>query len=296
MWIGVRQRFAAFAADLHLTNDQLSDGWTKHVNVGRSLQRAYYGNNDGDYHPGFMVGSWGKSTQVRPPNDLDAFFILPLAVKERLDQRVGNIQSALLQEVKDALLVTFPQTSMRGDGQVVSVAFNTLTVEIVPVFCSGVSQFTMPDTNNGGRWKVADPIAQIDYIETADKAMNGNVRSLSRMIKLWAREKDVPIKSFIVELMVAQYLPARGNGGYDAYWFDFYVRDFFIFLVGKANSFVTIPGTFEQYFLGDQWLSKAQSARDTALLACAYEYNDLVDAAGQEWQKIFGNRIPRQAN
>jgi hypothetical protein len=291
VWIAVRQRFSAFAQELNLTSDQRSDGWSKHVSVGRSLERSYYGGNFGEFHPGFMVGSWGKQTQVRPPRDLDAFFILPASEKERFDARTGNVQSGLLQEVKDALATTFPQTDMRGDGQVVAIAFNTITVEIVPVFAQA-GQFLMPDTNGGGSWRTTDPIAQINYIDQADKAMNGNVRALAKMMKLWKREKNVPIKSFIIELLVAEFLPSRGSGFYDYYWYDYYVRDFLIFLVGKANSFVTIPGTFEQYYLGSDWLPKAVSSRDVALQACSWEYHDYDVTAGQEWQKIFGNRIP----
>lgn len=73
------------------------------------------------------------------------------------------------------------------------------------------------------------------------------------------------------------------------------MRDFFFFLISKANSFVTIPGTFEVYLLGDAWLSKAQDARDISLEACAWEHADIDILAGQEWQKIFGSRIPMQA-
>lgn len=210
----------------------------------------------------------------------------------RVDARTGNVQSALLQEVKAALLDTFPQTGIRGDGQVVSVGFNSLTVEIVPVFRTPAGQYLMPDSNEGGRWTLADPYAQINYIEAADKAMNGNVRALSKMLKLWKREKNVSLKSFVVELLVAEFLPARGNGEHDAYWYDFYVRDFFLFLVSRANTFVTIPGTFEQFYLGADWLSKAQTARDIALEACRLEYLDHHVSAGLEWQKIFGSRIP----
>jgi hypothetical protein len=292
MWIAVRQRFAAFRNELNLTHDQYSDGWSKHVNVGRCLERTYYPGEPALHHPGFMVGSWGKQTQVRPPRDLDAFFLLPLSVKARFDARAGNVQSALLQEIKQVLLDTFSQTEMRGDGQVVAVGFNTLTIEIVPVFPAPAGQFYMPDTNDGGRWKTADPIAQHNYIENADKATNGNVRALARMLKHWKRENKVPLKSFIVELLVAEYLPARGNGFYDTYWYDWYLRDFFRFLVAKANSCVIIPGTYEIYNLGNEWLAKAQTALEVATQACSWEYADYDVSAGQEWQKIFGSRCP----
>jgi hypothetical protein len=79
---------------------------------------------------------------------------------------------------------------------------------------------------------------------------------------------------------------------YDFYWYDFYVRDFLVYLVNSANRYVTVPGTYEQYFLGDAWLSRAETARDIAISACHWEYHDYDVTAGQEWQKIFGNRCP----
>jgi hypothetical protein len=293
MWIAVKERFRRFGDDLLLTSDQFTDGWTKHNNIARSLERAYYGLSEDGSHHGFAVGSWGKATQVRPPRDLDAFFILPPAEKARFDARTGNVQSALLQEVKGVLAETYPQTQIRGDGQVVMVGFNSITVEVVPVFWTGYgNQFWMPDTNDSGRWRLADPIAQIDRIDVADRAVNGNVRALSRMLKLWKYEKNVPIKSFILELLVANYMPSRGNGHYDTYWYDWYVRDLFQLLVNSANAYIAIPGTGEQYFLGDQWLSRAVTARDIAVEACYWEQYDYDVTAGQEWQKIFGTRIP----
>ncbi|RWC29873.1 MAG: nucleotidyltransferase [Mesorhizobium sp.] len=291
MWVAVRERFRRLVSDLQITQEEVNDGWTKHINVGRSLERAYYGQGSGDYPPSLLVGSWGKGTQVKPSNDIDSFFILPPVVKSRFDLRSGNVQSQLLQEVKSYLLATYPQTDIRGDGQVVVVNFNSITLELVPVFRHG-AQFLIPDTRNEGSWRVADPIAQMSLIEDHDKAMNGNVRAVSKIIKLWCREKDVPLKSFIVELLVAEFLSLCGYGMYSTYWYDFYVRDFLNFLVQRADSYVFIPGTGEVYGLGRQWLPKAVAARDVAVQACDWEYSDYDVTAGQEWQKIFGSRIP----
>src|SRR5688500_899587 len=68
MWNGVRQRFRRFHEDLLLTRDQIDDGLSKQLGVRQSLQRAYYDQST-DNPPGFVVGSWGKRTAVRPPRD-----------------------------------------------------------------------------------------------------------------------------------------------------------------------------------------------------------------------------------
>lgn len=297
MWIGVRQRFRALTDDLVPTSGQLSDGLTKHLNVGKSLQRTYYGESD-ERPPCFLVGSWGKNTQVRPPQDVDMFFVLPSEVKARFDLRTGNIQSALLQEVKGALEQTYPQTRIRGDGQVVSVGFNTVTVEVVPAFVAAFGgQFIMPDTNGGGSWKFVDPVAQMQAIQAADQATAGNTRALSRIMKHWRNHCAVPLKSFVLELLVADFISTYRlgtgfSGAYDTYWYDYYVRDFLGYLIGRANGFLAIPGTGESYFLWDDWLPKATTAWNVAVVACGHEVQDFTILAGEEWQKLFGNRIP----
>lgn len=292
MWVAVRERFRRFRDNLQITSTQKDDGIGKHINAGRVLERAYYERETSEVPPGLLVGSWGKQTQVRPSNDVDSFFILPSAVKTRFDARTGNIQSQLLQEVKSVLEDTYSQTRIRGDGQVVVIDFNTITLEIVPVFRSTGASFTMPDTNDGGRWKNVDPSAQIAQIEATDLAMNGNVRAVAQMMKHWRNEHNVPLKSFAIELLVSQFLPARGNGDHDTFWYDYYVRDFLKYLCSQANGYLVIPGTYELYYLGNEWLTRAETARDIAVQACHWEYHDYDVTAGQEWQKIFGTRIP----
>src|SRR4051794_15922884 len=161
MWIGVRQRFQRFHEDLLLTRDQIDDGLRKQLGVRQSLQRAYCDRST-DTPPGFVVGSWGKGTGVRPPLDVDVFFELPVAVYHRINGNVGNVQSQLLQEIRSHLVQTYPQTNMRGDGQVVTVGFNTIAVEVVPAFrYDKHGRFYMPETNGGGHWKIVDPVAEM---------------------------------------------------------------------------------------------------------------------------------------
>lgn len=289
-WTAVTQRFSRFDADLRITEGQKSDANTKFVNVGNILESAYY-LSPPTLGSRLLVGSWGKSTQVRPSHDLDMFFILPLSVKVRFDARTGNVQSQLLHEIKQVLSSTYTQTDLRQDGQVVVVGFNSITVEVVPAFRFG-DTFLIPDTNNGGRWKAADPWAEIDRIESADRLCGGNVRALCRMMKHWKREQNVPLPSFAIEQIVTDFLGSVSyGGGQSAFWFDWYARDALGYLCTRANSFLSLPGTGELFWLGDAWLSRAQTAFGHAIKACEWEQLDYDVTAGQEWQKIFGNRI-----
>ncbi len=291
-WIAVRQRFTQFNNNLSLTPTQFLDGMTKRNGVANCLNRRYYASTS-DTDNSFFVGSWGKDTATRPPRDVDLYFVLPVAVHTRFQAHVWNRQSALLQEVKSALTETYPDTDMSGDGQVVIVRFGTYNVEVVPAFLLTNGRYWICNTNDGGSYKETDPWAEVGYINTVNQANNGNLRPLIRMLKAWQAYCSVPIKSFQLELLAADFLgksPWRLN---DFFWFDWITRDFFAYLYHRANTFISVPGTLETIHLGSDWQSRAESAYWRAVKACEHEKYNRVDAAGEEWQKIFGSQIPR---
>jgi hypothetical protein len=292
MWIAVRRRFTQFHDNLLLTPLQRRDGLTKRSGVVSCLNRQYYASDSESDHS-FLIGSWGKDTVTRPPRDVDLYFVLPYEVYQRFQNYQWNRQSALLQEVKDVLADTYPETDMRGDGQVILVRFESYNVEVVPAFQLTNGNYWICDTHNGGSYKQTAPLAELKYIETVDLANNRNLRPLIRMLKSWQRYCSVPIKSFELELVAADFIAQCPWRLYDFFWFDWITRDFFAYLYHRANSFVTVPGTLEQIYLGNDWQSRAASAYGRAEKACQYEKDNYVEAAGEEWQKIFGNQIPR---
>ena len=292
-WIAVRQRFSQFNQGLSLTSLQSFDGYLKRQGVIKRLNQYYYGTESGDENS-FLIGSWGKETATRPPRDVDVYFLLPPSVYYRYQNRIGNRQTALLQEVKGVLTSTYPNTEMKGDGQVVMVRFNTYNVEVVPAFLLQSGCHWICNTADGGSYKLTAPHEERTQIEQVDAANNGNLRPLIRMLKSWQAFCSVPIKSFQLELVAAEFLaqsPWRLN---DYFWFDWIIRDFFFYLYHQANNRISIPGIPELSFLGNDWQSRVVTAWSHAIKACDYEQANYVEAAGEEWQKIFGQDIPKR--
>ncbi|MEX0803264.1 MAG: nucleotidyltransferase [Candidatus Binatia bacterium] len=291
-WIGVRQRFTQFHANLSLTALQHADGLTKRNGVVRCLNRHYYGLiSDSDHS--FLIGSWAKSTAIRPPRDVDLYFLLPLDVYHRFQGYLWTRQSALLQEVKEAIVETYPDTDMRGDGQVIVVRFETYNVEVVPAFLLTNGHYWICDTHNNGSYKETAPLAEVNHIEAIDMSNNRNLRPLIRMLKSWQACCSVPIKSFELELLAADFVSQSPWRFKDYFWFDWITRDFFAYLYHRANSSVVVPGTFERIYLGSAWQSRAETAYYRAEKACRHEEANQIEAAGEEWQKIFGLQIPQ---
>lgn len=292
MWIGVTKRFTRFHAALQLTQDQRDDGQAKQLGVRQSVQRAYWGPTT-DTPPGWVVGSWGKGTAIGPPNDVDIFMPLPVDVYNRLQTNQGNIQSALLQEVKGHVETTYPQSTLRGDGQVVVVAFNTLTIEVVPVFnYDSAGLWVMPDSNGGGQWKIVRPSAEVATLDQADSLSNDNARRLIQVMKAWRDHCSVPLKSFLLEMVVAEFIASYAHREQSFFYYDWFVRDFLAHLISRRGGHILAPNSQKSVALGDAWLGKANTALKVAVDACSDEYLDYTISAGENWRKIFGDRIP----
>ena len=292
MWKAVSSRFYQFNSNLTLTDAQKYDGEVKHGGVRNCLNSHYYGYSSATDNS-MLVGSWGKLTRVRPPRDIDVLFILPFEVYERFSTYNGNKQSAILQEVKAVLKKTYPDTDMRGDGQVVVVKFSTMSVEVVPSFKLENGKYWICDTNSGGTFTTTDPVAEKESILYSHNENNNNLRQIIKMLKTWQYQCNVPLKSFYLELLATDFLRLcewRKNG---YFYYDWIFRDFFKYLKTQANGYIIVPGTYELINIGDAWKSRCDTAYDRVLKACDFEKEDYVFLAGEEWQKIFGTQIPQ---
>jgi hypothetical protein len=210
----------------------------------------------------------------------------------RFDSRSDNRQSQLLQEVKWVLAQTYSQTSLRGDGQVVSVPFSNTPVEVVPGFRCQDGSIIICDTNNGGRYKTSSAEAEAYDLDVSDRCWHGNTRALARMLKQWQQERNVPLKSFQLERLAVEFLRVWPFSLHDVFWYDWMIRDFLAHLLSRANGFLFMPGTREVVSLGNEWLSRAQTAYRYACNACEYERDNYEALAGGEWQQLFGSTVP----
>lgn len=248
MWTYVTKRFKTFQDNLALTSNQVTDGETKYRGVVSCLNAAYWGHNSETMNS-FLIGSWAKGTRVRPPRDVDLYFLLPIEVYKRFESYAGGVnkQSALLQEVKSKLLASYPTSSIRGDGPVVLAGFTSYNVEIVPafVYSNDERSYYVCDTNNGGLYKKTMPLHEVDAINAADGRNSNNVRRLIRMLKAWQTWCSVPIKSFYLELLAIEFLDQCEWRNKDHFYYDWISRDFFKWLITKANTHLWAPGTYE---------------------------------------------------
>ena len=110
-------------------------------------------------------------------------FDLPKETYTKYDNYESNGQSALLQEVKNILLERYPNTKMKGDGQVVVISFSKYKVELVLAFKQTDNRFKYPNSNNGGSWKYTDPLPEIEECKNLNELTTGNFYDVCHMLR-----------------------------------------------------------------------------------------------------------------
>jgi hypothetical protein len=189
------------------------------------------------------------------------------------------------------LLETFPNTDLRGDGQVVLAPFQSYSVEIVPAFIRAAGGYLTAHTENGGTWRLSNPAAEFEVLKQADLETKGKATHLLQMLKAWKRECIVELKSVSLEVLACQFVRQWQFRDQTIFYYDWMVGDFFNYLKPYVNGKTIIWGTDEWIGLGDSWATKCDTAYARAVKACEYERLDYDNLAAQEWQKIFGSQF-----
>lgn len=286
--VDLSENFKKFLENIRLTENQIEDGENKCDNVCKVLHKHYYdGNNESSAK--LIIGSFGKDTAIRPPSDVDVIFELPRSEKERYDNRSGNGQSQLLQDVKNVLMETYPLTDIKGDGPVVVVDFSTYKVEVNPSIKED-SMYLVPLTINGGKWEQINPIKEKDVIDESDKRSCGNTRNIIKMIKKWRDYCNVSIKSFYIEILVVDFLKETEHYDYGFFSYPMLIYEFFEYMLKQKNKINFIPGTFNIINYGDEWESKAETACKNAKNAWL---NGSEDESIDYLRKILGYDFPK---
>ena len=87
---------------------------------------------------------------------------LPESYYNQFNSVYGNGQSRLLQAVRQAILVPYPRSEVRADGQVVKINFSDgMFFEILPAFKNWDGSYRYPDTNMGGNWRSTNTYERI---------------------------------------------------------------------------------------------------------------------------------------
>lgn len=197
MALTIAQGFETFLTRITPLESQ-RDAAAKHrQTVETSLKRAL------DVKMFRESGSFNHGTGVRNHYDVD--LLVSLGTKPATSVTALNW-------VKDALVASFPQTTVRISRPAVRVLFNggKEPWEIIPGFRKNSGDTALYDIPGVGNleWLESAPTEHINYVNSVNKKSNtaGGAKKLARMAEAWKYFNDVPVSSFYLEMRAAHYL------------------------------------------------------------------------------------------
>lgn len=256
--------------------------------ITKKLNSAYY-NLDKDYTSHmYVVGSVGRNTAIKNSSDLDLLFDLPNDIYKKYDNYDNRGQSALLQDVKNVLIERYPNTKIRGDGQVVVLEFTNYTVELVPGFKQIDNRFKYPDTYDGGCWKYTDPLREQEECSLIDEKTNGMYSDFCHMIRSWKNESGFSFKGLLIDTLVYNHFVDNdyySGSGYADYLDIFKSLLKYMTSQNRNQSYWYALGSNQKVFNNDsgKFIGKAQKA-----LKQIEESNEI----NQTLRELFGSDFP----
>ena len=291
--MSVANWFSTFCSNIRIESDDETTIRSRYRQITKRINLEYY-NTSSDTAHSLYIGSYGRDTEIFT-SDIDMLVQLPYATYSKFDSYTSNGQSALIQEVKNALAKTYSVTNLKGDGQIISLPFQDgINFEVLPALINKDSRsFTYPNSNNGGSWKTTDPRAEISAVKEMNDKCNNNLKSLCRMMRAWKSKCDVNISGILIDILAHRFISTWGERDKSFLYYDWMSRDFFKFLSEQDTKQTQWKAMGSGRYINHNgsYVSKAKAAYDLAVEATDKE-TDYPATAKAKWRQIYGGKFP----
>lgn len=261
--------------------------------IAKKLNKNYYDlSNEKEEHM-YIVGSVGRKTAISGNSDLDIIFDLPISVYNKYDAYEGNGQSALLQDVKKVLQERYPNTDIRGDGQVVVISFNKYTVELVPGFKQEDDRFKYPDTHDGGKWKYTNPLSEQSACAECESESEGKYYDFCHIIRSWKNHIGFKMGGLLIDTLIYDFFEDNDwfVGDSEKNYLEILIALFeYLKNQDKDRSYWYAMGSNQQVYNSDngKFVSKAKKAynKTKSLTIESEDANEIL-------RELLGNSFPK---
>ncbi len=197
----ILESFRKLKENLEITDLQQATVSTRQRNVRAAVEGELTVTDS------FLTGSYSRSTLIAPLKDADIDIIVILDPKYFYNYNGQNGgQAGLLDLLKRTLRKTYTNTpDISRNGQAVTIQFTDFMVDVVPAFNRQGGGYLIPNSVSQ-TWLSTDPKKHVDIMSAANKAHDGDLIPLIKMIKGWNRTINDEFRSFHIEVMTLQIL------------------------------------------------------------------------------------------
>ncbi|MEW6715187.1 MAG: CBASS oligonucleotide cyclase [Nitrospirota bacterium] len=286
----ILESFKKLKENLEITELQQSTVSSRQQNIRTAVK------NELTVLDSFLTGSYSRSTLIAPLKEADIDVVVVLDAKYFYHYNGQNgSQAGLLDLLKRALRKTYPNTpDISRNGQAVTIQFTDFMVDVVPAFNRKGGGYLIPNSVSQ-TWISTDPKKHVDIMSAANKAHDGNLIPLIKMIKGWNRTINDEFRSFHLEVMALKALDPVRISDYPSgvrYFFDkarSYVKQENSDPAGYGGDVGSYLNTHDKI---DSAVSRFETAYERSLKAEDYAKRGYIEDAVKMWRIIFGDYFP----
>lgn len=288
----VTEGFKFFCSNLNFSIEKRDSISLRYKKITKRINQDFWSSTSEVEHS-FYVGSYGRDTEVYL-SDIDMLVILPSSIYYKYNDYSWNKQSSMLQEVKRVIEKTYSRTSIKADGQIISIPFDDdITFEVLPAFLNDDGSYTYANTNNGGSWLTTDPKAEINAINDMNKNCNNNLKRLCKMFRVWKAEHDVKMPGILIDILAFNFLASWTNKEKSYLYYDFMTRDFLEYISNQSTTQTKwrVMGSGRYIYCSTNFQYKAKLSLSVAKEAISFE-KSYPNRANLKWREIYGTKFP----
>jgi hypothetical protein len=258
-----------------------------------NIRKVIEGNMD--VIDSFLTGAYLRSTMIAPLEDadIDLFVVLDPKYYHGYNGQNGG-QAGLLDLLKRTLRRTYASTpEISRNGQAVTIWFSDFLVDVVPGFYRDGGGFLIPNSITG-TWLATDPKKHVDRISASNKAHDGDLVPLCKMIKGWNKSHGSFFRSFHLEVLALQILNGVKILDFPSgarFYFD-KARALIKQQTADPAGYGDDVGKYLMHNNVEEAEGRFQLSYDRAVEAEQYAADGHVKAAVEMWRKIFGDYFP----
>jgi len=245
----------------------------------------------------FLTGSYSRSTMIAPLKeaDIDIFIQLDAKYFHHYNQGLNGGQAGLLDLVKRTLKKTYTRTpDISRSGQAVSIRFEDFVVDVIPGFSRQGGGYLIPNSVTKS-WLSTDPKKHVEIMSAQNKAHQGDLVPLIKMVKGWNSTIGKHFRSFHLEVLALQILNNVRISDFPSgvrYYFD------------KGRTVITQKNLDPAGYGDDlgkyidsqqkvqEAVAKFELAYERAIKAEDFAKRGYIQNAVEMWVKVFGDYFP----
>ncbi len=234
-----------------------------------------------------LIGSAQRDTIIRPLDDIDILAVFEN--KEHIFETYRNDSFAFINRVRNALN-QYEVQLVGTRGQAVRLFYqNRPHVDIAPVFKWSTGGYGLPDGSGG--WITTDPDFHLQWINTKNQELNYRLNPIIRMIKRWNNTYETKLKSFHLEMMVANTFTSLGNDSREALEMFFDSAPSLMRTIdpsGRGGDLSVYLTATNRQLITNRFNRYKNKCAEANRLEINGNHRDSIE----KWREIFGNDFP----